>query len=141
MFFEIDNVQVGSIAFPNPAVANLPLTVGAVNGGAPSGASTLTVATIGLADTGRNAAAIADGTQTWRRATVKDSGIPAAKTDTGLVVALHPSSPLPGVVIDAGAITTTDVDSDLILLELRRISAILAVMANTYLDDDELLKE
>lgn len=92
VYFELDNVVVATLAFPNPAVALLNLAAASINGAsALSAAPTLAVSLIGLGDTARNASGVADGAFPWRRATVKPGSTPAAAADNGLVVTPHPS--------------------------------------------------
>jgi hypothetical protein len=75
VYFEIDNVAVGSIAYPNPNVSNLPLLDISVNG-----ASTVTPAAVmqatflGVGDSSKNNGFISDATFPWRKASVGKSG-------------------------------------------------------------------
>lgn len=72
VYFEIDNVAVGSIALPNPAVAALSLAIGSVNGAAVLGtAAVLKCSIIGVADTSRNNLRISDGLLPSRQAQVR----------------------------------------------------------------------
>ena len=73
-YFEIDNVTVGSLAFPNPAVSALSALIGQANSATVTGTPTLTATLIGVGDTGRNASKIADGTFPWRTASVTAAG-------------------------------------------------------------------
>lgn len=91
-YFELDNVIVGSLPFPNPAVSALNLVIGQANSGTVTGTNTLTATLMGIADTGRNATKMADGLYPWRTATVKPASTAAVATDTPLVVTMHPSS-------------------------------------------------
>ena len=74
-YFEIDNVQVASISFPNPQVSALSTVIGSING-ASALASTpvLNSSLIGLGDTGRNASKISDGIYPWRMTQVTSAG-------------------------------------------------------------------
>lgn len=93
VYFNIDNVTVGTIAFPNPQVANLPTIIGSFNDTAALGsAATLTATLIGLGDTGRNANQINDGVYQWRKATIKPANSAVLAADTALVVAISPNS-------------------------------------------------
>lgn len=75
VYFNIDNVDVGSLPFPNPAIAALPLSFGAVNGATVLGANpTLSTSLMGLADTAQNEIRISDGTYPWRRTQVRATG-------------------------------------------------------------------
>lgn len=79
VYFEIDNVVVGSLPFPNPQVAALSTVIGSVNGAAVVATGpVLNSSSIGVADTGRNATKIADGLFPWRTAQIN--------TDRSLVV-------------------------------------------------------
>ena len=96
VYFEVDNVQVASIAFPNPQIAALATVIGSVNGATVVASSPVLNATlIGLSDTANNASKLSDGTFAWRTATVKQASTAALSTDAPLVVALHPNSPTP----------------------------------------------
>ena len=96
VYFNIDNVEVASIAYPNTAVASLPSAFGTINGASILATATnLALSLIGVGDTGKNASALADGVYQWRRATVKQASTVAVAADTALVVAHHPSSPTP----------------------------------------------
>lgn len=109
-YFEIDGVQVGSIAFPNPTVASLANVIGTFNGAAVlTTAPTLTSSLMGVADTGRNNTKISDGLFPWRMQTVKAPSTAAVATDLPAVVALHPSSPVPLPVITKGTQGTNGV--------------------------------
>jgi len=59
----------------------------------------------GLGDTARNNQAISDGQYYWRKATVKDVSTAAQTTDTSLVVALSPNTPLPAGSNAIGTVT------------------------------------
>lgn len=62
-YFEIDNVNVGSISLPNPATSTLNAVMGSYNASSPPGAAiTMSVSAVGVADTGRNNLQISDGT-------------------------------------------------------------------------------
>ncbi len=75
VYFELDNVTVSSLAFPNPAISALNVLIGSINGGtALTTAATLNSSLLGLADTGRNATQMADGTYPWRKVQVGTSG-------------------------------------------------------------------
>lgn len=95
-YFEIDNIQVGSLAFPNPQVAALSCVIGSFNDTASIAASaTLTATVVGVADTAKNANQLSDGTYAWRKATIKPASTAALLTDTALVVSISPNSPSP----------------------------------------------
>lgn len=75
VYFEIDNVLVGSLGFPNPQVATLARVIGSFNGLSAVGtASTLNATLLGVADSGRNATKLADGTYPWRTMQIGKSG-------------------------------------------------------------------
>lgn len=90
-YFEIDNVIVGSLPFPNPQVSALNVVIGQINSGTVTGTNTLTSTLLGVADTGRNATKLADGLYPWRTATFKP-GVVSVAGDNALVVTMHPSS-------------------------------------------------
>ena len=93
VYFELDNVAVGNLPFPNPAISLLSLLVGSFNDTtAPASQPTLIASLMGLADTGKNSSQISDGVFAFRKATVKPSGTPTTATDTALVVGIHPNS-------------------------------------------------
>lgn len=74
-YFEIDNVQVASIAFPNPQVSALSTVIGSVNGGSVVGSAPVLNSTlIGLGDTGRNATKLADSKYPWRQQQINADG-------------------------------------------------------------------
>jgi hypothetical protein len=114
VYFEIDNVAVGSVGFPNPTVGAMKRVIGTFNGLAVVGtAPTLTASLLGLADSGKNSIKIADGLFPWRMQTVKDASSPAAASDLAAVVALSPNSPvtqatLTKAVQGATGVTTQD---------------------------------
>jgi len=76
VYFEIDNLIVGSIANPDPQIMNLPVCMISVNAaaGQPGTAAVLTFSTVSVADWGRNGASIVDGAFPWREAQVGKSG-------------------------------------------------------------------
>ena len=75
VYFELDNIQVATFAFPNVQVASLSTVIGSVNGAATvASAPVLNAALIGLADSGRNATKLADGTFPWRTQQITAAG-------------------------------------------------------------------
>lgn len=58
-------------------------------------ANTMVVGAVGISDSSSSSQGMADGTYGWRKVTVKPASAAAVATDTGHVVALHPSSPVP----------------------------------------------
>lgn len=75
VFFEIDNVQVGTIPFPNPQVSSLQTVVGSVNGASALATATVLSSTLmGVADTGRNSQTISDATFPWRKQKINADG-------------------------------------------------------------------
>lgn len=75
IYFEVDNVSVGSIAFPNTQVSALAKVIGSINGlGILASSATLTATILGVSDTGRNATKLADGTYPWRTMQIGKSG-------------------------------------------------------------------
>ena len=75
VYFEIDNVSVGSIAFPNPQVSALSTVIVSANAGAAlATAAVLTSTALGVGDTGRNATKLADGTYPWRVGKISAAG-------------------------------------------------------------------
>lgn len=142
VYFEIDNVQVGSIALPSPAIANLPLSIGSVNSASPPGtAAVLTASVFGIADTGRNNIAISDPSNPFRRATVKAAGAAATASDLPLVVALHPSSGMPGATTISGELVVTDTVANLMLTELQRLNTYMSILTGTTVSDEDILAE
>lgn len=84
VYYNIDNVDVGSIAFPNPAVAAFPAVFGTVNGGSVLGTATsATISLVGVGDTAKNSNQISDGTYPWRKAAVSASGALAVQGVSG----------------------------------------------------------
>lgn len=74
-YFEIDNVTVGSIAFPNPQVGAFSTVVGSVNGAtALTTSAVLNSSVIGIADTGKNSTKLADGNFPWRTLKISSVG-------------------------------------------------------------------
>ena len=104
VYFEIDNISVGVLPFPNPTVSSLNIVIGQANSGTVTGANTLTATLLGLGDTGRNSSQISDGIFQWRKATVKPASTAILATDTTLSVGLHPSTPLPTGTNTIGAV-------------------------------------
>ena len=92
VYFELDNIIVGTLPFPNPAVSALSVVIGQINSGAVTGTNTLTSTLLGLGDTARNATKLADGTYPWRTATIKPASTAVVATDTALAVGIHPTS-------------------------------------------------
>jgi hypothetical protein len=87
VYFEIDNVNVGTIATPNPNTSNLPMLVISVNGASTvSPAAVFTHSFLGVGDTAGNGRMLSDASFPWRKATisaagalsVRDAGLPAA---------------------------------------------------------------
>lgn len=75
VYYELDNVIVGTFAFPNPQVSALNTVVGSVNNtGALGTAAVLNSSLIGVADTGKNSNQISDGSFPWRKTKVNADG-------------------------------------------------------------------
>lgn len=75
VYFEIDNVSQGSLAYPNPQVTTLPILSLHVNGGSTvSPAAIFTSGFIGMGDTASNNKTISDGTFPWRKVQVASTG-------------------------------------------------------------------
>ena len=75
VYFEVDNVSVGSIATPNPNTSTLPVLALSVNGAATvSPSATLTFTFIGCGDTARNNQMLSDGAFPWRKASISAVG-------------------------------------------------------------------
>lgn len=109
VYFELDNVTVGSLPFPNPQVSALALLIASVNGAtALTTAATLTSSLMGIADSGRNSISIADGKFQWRELTIKAPSTAAVATDLPAVVAMHPSSPLPAGTNAVGSVSVNN---------------------------------
>lgn len=74
-YFEVDNITVGSIAYPNPQVSNLPVLALAVNGAATvSPAATMTMSFFGVGDSSSTHTFVSDGTFPFRKAGVDANG-------------------------------------------------------------------
>ena len=102
-YFELDNVAVGSLPFPNPQVAQLPTVIGSFNDTAALGAAaTLTATLIGVADTARNSNQISDGTYAWRKAQVgKNGGLSVKGTSiVGQTLNVVAATPVIGAALD-----------------------------------------
>lgn len=75
VYYEIDNVIVGTFPFPNPQVSSLSTVIGSVNAGSVLATAALLNATlIGVGDTGRNSTKLSDGKYAWRNATISSLG-------------------------------------------------------------------
>lgn len=75
VYFEIDNVSVGTISYPNPQLSNLPEIYLNVNAGSTvSPAAVFNSSLAAMADTSRNNTAISDGTLPWRKGSVSALG-------------------------------------------------------------------
>lgn len=71
VYFEIDNVTVGSIAYPNPTLSILPVIGIVVNGASTvSPAATFISTFMGVGDTSRTNAFLSDPSYPWRKAGV-----------------------------------------------------------------------
>ena len=91
VFFEIDNIQVGSLSFPNPQISSLNCVIGSINNTtAPTVSATFNISVINVADTGKNSIKISDGLFPWRMQTVKAPSVTPVSTDLAGVVSLHP---------------------------------------------------
>lgn len=91
------NNIVGQLPGITPSVEALSFFAISIAGSTPPGVSaTMQCFGCGVGDTGKNGQTIVDGTFPFRQATVLKASTAAATTDTALVVALHPSSPLAG---------------------------------------------
>ena len=88
---------VATVLIPALPVATLPFQAIAINGATPpAAAAQMNILAFGIADTGNNAHAIMDPTNPFWRANVTKPSTAAAATNSALVAALHPSSPLNG---------------------------------------------
>lgn len=99
-YWYIDGITSGQLVatsnFQSSQVQTLPRLFLAIGNGTPPVSNTQLQCTGATAwDTGKNSNVLADGIFPYRRATIKNSVTAAVTTDTALVVALHPSSPLP----------------------------------------------
>lgn len=106
IYWAVDNVVVASAPMPNLAVANnLATVIGSANfTTAPTAGPLLQVTSVGVVDHSGTNSTISDGAQPWVQATVKTASATAAATDQGLVVHLHPNSPLAGSSNRIGAV-------------------------------------
>lgn len=92
-YFEIDNVSVGSIAFPNPNVANLPLVTMSVNGAATvSPAPVMQAAFVGIGDASRNNHFVSDALFPWRKARIDAAGAQSIVSTAPTITGNGPSS-------------------------------------------------
>ena len=108
VYYELDNVPVASLAFPNPAVDSLGIVAGSINGASTLGtAAVLAASVVGVGDTGRNNQQISDGTFPWRKASVKPASTAAVTGDSALVTTPHPS----GIQVVQGYQPTTTTGS------------------------------
>jgi hypothetical protein len=74
-YFEIDNIAVGSIAYPNPNTSNLPFLALVVNGASTvSPAALYTSSFFGIGDSSVNNQFISDSSFPWRKANVVPVG-------------------------------------------------------------------
>lgn len=115
VYFEVDNVQVASIQFPNPQVATLSTVIGSVNGAAVvASAPVLNATVIGLAETAKNSFKMSDGTFAWRTAKVNPDGSQISATVDGFkatysaaVVGLVPGATPQDIFTLTGSATRT----------------------------------
>jgi hypothetical protein len=94
----IDSIEVPvmTASFVTPTYESLPVCQLLVNNSvAPVSGPTFITMAIGIGDSAANTKGISDGLYPWRQATVKAASTAAAATDLPLVVALHPTSPMP----------------------------------------------
>lgn len=99
-------VPVATFLIPALDVATLPAYMMAVNGAvAPAAAAQLICTAFGIGTTGCNTEFISDPVNPQWRANVTKPSTAAAATNSGLVAALHPSSPLNGQSAHDAAIT------------------------------------
>jgi len=117
IFFYIDGLDSASLAATysattaaGPNVQTLPVKMAAEGNSGTT--ATITCAGLAVWDTGKNSVTLSDGSFGWRKATIKPGSTAAVATDSPVVVALHPSSPLPAgnsvighVVADTGSTT------------------------------------
>lgn len=100
-FFYIDTIDsaglVATTNFQSPQAQILPKLLLCIGNATPPASNSQILCTGAVvSDTGKNATFLADGSFPWRRQTVKAASTAAVATDLPAVVALHPSSPLPG---------------------------------------------
>lgn len=110
-FWYIDSLAtpVATSNFQTPNVQTLPVKFSAVaHTSAPGSSRAISCTGLAVWDTGKNNNTLSDGTYGWRKATVKPASVTAVATDTALVVALHPNSPLPAGNNLIGAVSTPD---------------------------------
>jgi hypothetical protein len=124
VYFEIDGIAVGSIAWPDPQIMNLPLVMVSVNAssGQPGTAAVLQFSTVSVADHGRNSLSIVDGTFPWREASVSATGAqkvageaPATGTITSVAAAVTSTTILASNVLRKGASVFNDSTANLYL--------------------------
>lgn len=111
VYFEIDGLAVGSIAYPAPQVSNLPMVIANINGlSTVSPAAVFTATFLGVADSAGHGQYLADATYPWRRAAVGKSGGLSVKgtSPTGQTLAVTAATPVTGAGLDvteAGNVT------------------------------------
>lgn len=94
-YWLIDGVTVASQSFPNIQVAELPALIVRQNAAAFVGTPAFVNIAHLTADTARQGILLSDPVIGTRMARVKAASTAAVAADTALVVALHPSSPMP----------------------------------------------
>lgn len=89
----------GTTATSGPSVQTLPISFLAVGGATPPVSNTQIISQGAVVwDASQNNNTLSDGSFQWRKATIKKASTAATATDTSLVVALNPTSPIvPGV--------------------------------------------
>jgi hypothetical protein len=111
VYFEIDGVPVGSIAYPNPNISNLPMVIANINGLSTVTPAAVFVATfLGVADSAGHDINISDPIYPWRQASVGKSGGLSVKgtSPTGQTLAVVATTPITGAGLDvseAGNVT------------------------------------
>jgi uncharacterized phage-associated protein len=92
-YYDDTEIPIASSLLTQYGAQTLPVLIETVVGGSGVAiAPNIVTAAMFVGDTGHSAQAIADGTYSWRKATVKAASTSSVATDSALVVALSPNS-------------------------------------------------
>jgi hypothetical protein len=148
VYFEIDNVSVGSISNPAPNTSNLPFLSMSINGAATvSPAAVLQATALGVADSSRNNHFLSDATFAWRKGKVSASGELSVTAPAGMLInAIGPNAVSTALKTDgAGSLLIADSGPDSsttilldILRELRTITYYLRSGLNVQDEPDAI---
>lgn len=119
---------VATASFQSPAVQVLScLLLSVAHSTAPAASRIIDAAGLAVWDTAKGNTTISDGALPHRKVTVKKPSTAAATTDSPMVVALHPSSPLPAGSNLIGGVTISDLTAS---GSLAALNATLALAMN-----------